>query len=241
ITLHQYDWRNSAPDMQKQRLKDFLTADRTQGFSLSEAPLMRFSLCQVADDQYQFIWSHHHLLLDGWSLSLLLQELASYYDALSLGHAIKIRPIRPYREYIAWLQHKDMAQAEAFWRGVLQGFTDPISLGIEHHKEDSTTTSQFSEQKQVLTQEVVQKLHHFAVQNQLTLNIIIQGAWALLLHHYSGCEDLVFGTTVSGRSEEVPEIETMVGLFINTLPVRVKVTGDISLISWIKDMQDDSV
>src|SRR5918996_735113 len=117
------DWRGLSPSEQQGRFEAFLEADRVRGFELGQAPLMRCALLRVAEDAYQFVWSHHHLLLDGWSLPLVLKEVLAYYDAFCRGQELHLGSPRPYRDYIVWLQRQDLAQAEGFWREALQGIT----------------------------------------------------------------------------------------------------------------------
>ncbi|HYY15781.1 MAG TPA: condensation domain-containing protein, partial [Gammaproteobacteria bacterium] len=114
--MEQQDWRDLAALEQEERLEAYLKADRRRGFQLSKAPLMRLALFQVAEDTYHFVLSFHHLLLDGWSLSLVLKEVLACYEAFRGGREFRLERPRPYRDYIAWLQQQDLAQAEGFWR-----------------------------------------------------------------------------------------------------------------------------
>ena len=128
LPWRQHDWRSMSAVEQERQLEAFLAEDRAQGFELSKAPLMRLTLLQLAEDTYQFVWSLHHLLLDGWSLPLLLQEVFQMYDAFRAGRELHLDVSRPYGDYIAWLQQQDLSQAEAFWRQTLKGFTTPTVL-----------------------------------------------------------------------------------------------------------------
>src|ERR671918_2513532 len=119
------DWRGVSPSEQQARLEAFLEADRARGFALGQAPLMRCALLRAAEERYYFVWSFHHLLLDGWSLPLVLKEVSACYEAYCGGRAISLKHPRPYRDYILWLQRQDLAQAEGFWRQALRGFTAP--------------------------------------------------------------------------------------------------------------------
>jgi amino acid adenylation domain-containing protein len=187
---------------------------------------------------YQFIWSYHHLLLDGWSVSLVLEEVFAFYEAFCLGQNLHLKHSRPYEDYIAWLQQQDLTLSETFWRQVLKGFTVPTSLRVDRalgnlsHKGENYSVQQIQ-----LSVAATTALQSFARQHQLTINTLVQGAWALLLERYSGEQDVVFGATVSGRPPNLVEVESMVGLFINTLPVRVQVSPDADLLSWLKEIQ----
>ncbi len=223
---------------QQERIETCLIVERERGFEISQAPLMRFMLLQLAEKHYKFIWSHHHLLLDGWSSSLLLQELFACYQALSQGKDIHLQKPRPYRDYIAWLQKQDLSSAETFWQRYLKGFTTVTSLGI-----DQNFGNQISENKNYNTQLLrlsnteTAALQSLARQQQLTLNTIVQGAWAILLSRYSGENDIVFGGVVSGRPTTLAGVESMVGVFINTLPVRIDLNPQEFLIPWLKQLQ----
>lgn len=233
------DWRG-IPEFQQQ-LEDLLQQQRQQGFNLSKAPLMRLTLIQKDENLYQFIWCYHHLLLDGWSIPLLIKEFLAFYQ----GKSLDLKPSRPYRDYISWLQQQDLAKAEYFWQENLNGFTTPTSLGIS--RLINNTESQeyiYKEQEYQFSTEFTTQIQIFARKHQLTLNTLIQGAWALLLNCYSGENDLVFGTIVSGRPANLAGSETMIGMFINTLPVRVKIpleTRYIASLPWLKQLQEQQI
>ena len=239
LNIEQQDWRGDAETTQQERFEELLEADRRRGFDLSNAPLMRLYLIRVEDDAYRFLWSSHHILLDGWSASLLLKEVFTLYEAFVAGQQVHLEEVPPYSDYIAWLQEQDKSEAEAFWRQTLAGFTVPTPFGIGRpavslsEQEDTYGTHQFS-----LSADLTSALQTVARQQRLTLNTLIQGAWALLLSRYSREKDVVFGMTVSGRPAALPGVEQMIGLFINTLPVRVRVPDDASLLSWLQQLQE---
>jgi len=242
VPCSQQDWRGLSSVEQQEQLQAFLQADRKQGFQLSKAPLMRIALIQMDEETYQFIWSHHHLLLDGWSLSLVFKEVFAFYEAFRRGQNLHLKPCRPYQDYIAWLQQQDLTKTEAFWRQILQGFTAPTPLGVDKASEGlSRQGESYAEQQLQLSAATTAALQSLARQHQLTLNTLVQGAWTLLLSRYSGQEDVVFGATVSGRPAALAGVESMVGLFINTLPVRVQVSPTAYLLPWLKQLQAQQV
>jgi non-ribosomal peptide synthase protein (TIGR01720 family) len=242
LPWQQHDWQELSSTEQQAQLESLLQADRMQGFILSQAPLMRVILIQLAENTYQFIWSCHHILLDGWSMALVFKEVFTIYEALCQDQNIFLAPSRPYRDYIAWLQQQNLSQAQPFWEQMLKGFTAPTPLGLDRangKKADSergydTQTVQLSAATTAVLQSVAQK-------HQLTLNTIIQGTWALLLHHYSSERDVVFGATSSGRPTNLAGAESMVGLFINTLPVRVQVSLPEFFLPWLKQIQAQQI
>ena len=236
------DWRSQSPGEQQTQLEQFLQTDRKQGFQLNRAPLVRFALIQIAETAYYFVWSYHHLLMDAWCKPLILNEVLTLYRAFSQGKDLKLPPPLPYRDYIAWLQKQDFAQAEAFWRQSLQGFTQPTQLPIGNTLDNSLTDrgEQGGQQIQfsVLLSEA---LRTFAQQHRLTLNTLVQGGWALLLSCYSGETDVLFGATVSGRSPNLIGSESIVGMLINTLPVRVQVSEEADLLPWLQEIQSQQI
>jgi Non-ribosomal peptide synthetase modules and related proteins len=242
LPWEQGDWRDLSPSEQQVRLEAFLQADRERGFELGQAPLMRCALMRVAEDTYQFVWSFHHLLLDGWSLPLVLKEVLGCYEAYCRGRELRLESPRPYRDYIAWLQRQDLSQAEGFWRKALQGMTAPTPLpigrsaGVRLEREP-----RYEEQGLRFSAALTGQLQALARGQRLTLNTLVQGAWALLLSRYSGEEDVLFGVTVSGRPAGLVGVEAMVGLFINTLPVRVQLPPQASLLPWLEQLQGQQV
>jgi amino acid adenylation domain-containing protein len=242
MPLAQQDWRAFSETEQQERIADYIRTDRQRGFELSKAPLMRLALFQLADEAFHLVWSCHHILMDGWSVGLLVREVFAFYEAASHGQQPALEPVRPYRNYIAWLQRQSMPDAEAYWRKVLKGFTAPTSLAVDRPGELAPDAEPvYGEQRAVLSTATTAALQSLARQHQLTLNTIVQGAWAVLLNRYSGSEDVVFGATVSGRPPELEAVESIIGLFINTLPVRVRVAPEESLLSWLKRLQEQQV
>ncbi|MFN8474509.1 MAG: amino acid adenylation domain-containing protein [Anaerolineae bacterium] len=238
-----FDWRG-LPDAERQaRLEDFLRSDRRVGFHLTQAPLMRLALICFADDDYRLIWSHHHLLLDGWSTAVVLREVFATYAALVAGREPDLAPTRPFRDYVAWLERQPLDAAEAYWRQALAGFSTPTSLQIEHLLDQSapdngrSDDNAFGECRARLSAAATANLRAFARRSQVTLNTLLQGAWAILLSRYSGEDDVLFGATVAGRPAELAGVDEMVGIFINTLPARVSVLPNAELLSWLRSLQ----
>ncbi|MGG0815881.1 non-ribosomal peptide synthase/polyketide synthase [Paenibacillus alvei] len=238
----QDDWRQLSQAEQEQRLQQYLADEKQQGFQLDQAPLMRVGLFRIGlegAEQYRMVWSFHHLLLDGWSVSLLLRELFQLYRSYSQQYEeLQLPPSRPYRDYMEWLHEQNLQQAELYWKEQLSGFQTPTPLVMEK-KQAAANESSYEELRLELTEKVTANLLSMMKRKQVTMNTMIQGAWAILLSRYSGDSNVVFGATVSGRSANVPNIEAMVGLFINTLPVRVRVNRDDYLMDWLWQLQDE--
>jgi len=242
VQVETYNWQELSAQEQQKQLKVFLDSDRQNGFQLSQAPLMRLYLIQLNKNSYQFIWSHHHLLLDGWSFPLVIKDLLNFYQAISQGKTFQDKPALSYRHYIAWLQQQNQEPSEKFWKQKLKGFTTPTPLTVEKRLTNPENNNiSFSEQQLQLTASTTTALQSFVRQHRLTLNNLVQATWGLLLSRYSQETDVVFGATVSGRPPSMVGIESMVGLFINTLPMRVQVSADTPVLDLLKDLQKQQV
>lgn len=238
LPFHELDWRELPPNVQEERLEAFLKEDQRQGFELSEAPLVRMTLIRLAEDDHELVWSFHHLLLDGWSLPLVLNDFSTF--SASEDQHVDLPPPRPFGDYIAWLQQQDLSQAEAFWRRTLKGFTDPVPLPIGRLSQNLPQQEGNHDGHTLwLPAETTAALQAFGHKHRLTTNTILQGAWAILLSHYSSKSDVLFGAVVSGRPPQLAGVESMVGMFINTLPVRVRVSPEDSLLPFLERIQAD--
>ena len=235
------DWRHLTSDEQKQHLEELLKSDRYKGFELNQVPLMRFTIIQLGEKTYQFIWSHHHILFDGWSMQIVLKEVFALYEANQRGEHLRLSPVRPYKEYIEWLQQQDIDKAQQFWQQTLKGFETPTLIGNRELLTGNRSKGIYQEKRFQLSQTATEKLQAAARQHHLTLNNLVQGAWSLLISRYSGEKDVVFGATVSGRQPGLENIESMVGLLINTVPNRVKIDNQKEILSWLKELQTQAV
>ncbi|MDZ7402464.1 MAG: condensation domain-containing protein, partial [candidate division KSB1 bacterium] len=200
LPFEQLDWRDLSAEEQSLRLEQFLTENLQRHFDLNKAPLIRLAVIRLSDQTYQFVWNHHHLLLDGWSMPIVIQEVFACYEALRQDKPIQLPPARPYRDYINWLQKQDQAAAEKYWRNELKGFTAPTPLISDPALDGKLIPEKdYDDRKLYLPEEATAKLEALARKHQLTLNTIVQGAWAILLSRYSHEQDVLFGATVSGR------------------------------------------
>ncbi|NJO94416.1 MAG: non-ribosomal peptide synthetase [Hydrococcus sp. RM1_1_31] len=246
LPLQQYDWREIEPVEQQRRLKEFILSDRKQGFDLSQECLMHLTLIRLGDDVYEFIWSKHHLIMDGWSVPVVLKEFVQIYEAFAQKQPISLEPSRPFRDYIDWLQQQDIAKTEAFWRQALKEVKEPTSLkNLEIDSFCDPRSDPFGNRQERYDEEQIKlstattaALQSLAKQHQLTLNTLIQGAWAILLGRYSCRNKVVYGCTVSGRPVELEGIESMVGVFINTLPIYVELDPQQFLVTWLQRFQN---
>ncbi len=241
LTVRELDWSDQPPDEQASRLAEYLAHDRAAGFTFNRPPLMRVTLIRLAQSSWQFIWSHHHILLDGWSLTLLMGEFLTIYEALAAGSEPSLAAPQPYGDYLLWLGRQDRSDAERFWREYLAGLTNATPLGIEHQAAGADGGVRQEHYSDSFTRAETVELEAFAREHRLTLSTIFQAAWALLLSCYSGEDDILYGFTLSGRSAPLPGIERMIGLFINSLPVRVRVRASQKLSAWLQELQSESM
>jgi len=242
LQITEQDWTGMNEEQCAAAMASYLAEDLERGFEVQQGPLMRMALMKEDDALFSFVWTTHHLILDGWSMGLLVQEVFENYEAAQRGEQMKRGAARPYRDYIQWLQQQDMGQAEAYWRKRLEGFTTPTPLGLTHAGNGKRESAEnFAHQLATLSASRTEELKAFARQQKLTLNTVIQGAWALLLSRNSKARDIVFGVVVSGRPTELAEFENMIGVFINTLPMRSEVRAEEKIGSWLSELQKEQV
>ncbi len=239
IPFFELDWSHLSPEEQENALANLCQEEEEKGFDLEKAPLMRFFVISLGKEEYQVIWNSHHLILDGWSLPIIVQRVFFLYDLFAKGQDCAFLASRRYRDYIAWLQEQDYEQVDRYWKEYLAGISEPTQLGVEKPSKEEDPSSYESHWVEWEISEL-DHLNDIAHHNKLTLNTLIQGAWALVLHRYSQDKDVLFGITVSGRSIDLPDIENTIGLFINTLPLRVKVDSEQTTLEFLNRIQWDN-
>jgi amino acid adenylation domain-containing protein len=235
------DWQDLSDARQKIKFEEFLESDRKSGVNLAKAPVMRLSLFRLGKDSYKFIWTYHHIIVDGRSRQVVIDEVFDYYDTIRQGKDLSLPPPRQYREYVDWSQQQDILKSENYWRTLLKGFLTPnhISSSRTSGFLDETNRTK-AEAETGVSESVTSRLSNIARENRLTLNTIVQGAWALLLNRYCNEDDIVFGVVRAGR-HWTPRAGNMVGLFVYTVPTRVKVSQKTPLISWLKEIRQQLV
>jgi amino acid adenylation domain-containing protein/non-ribosomal peptide synthase protein (TIGR01720 family) len=225
------DWRGR--DDQAEALAQLIDSERLQ-LDSTKAPLMRLTLVRLDDERQQLIYTHHHLLLDGWSNSLLLSEVLQRYAGLEVP-----APTGCFADYIGWLQRQDAHADEIFWREQLAKLDNPTLLAqsLAHGDSKNRSNEAFADHRQTFDVATSQRFSDFARQQKVTLNTLVQGAWALLLQRYSGQLSVAFGATVAGRPVDLPGAESQLGLFINTLPVISSPDAVESVEQWLSRLQ----
>ncbi|OAE15932.1 hypothetical protein A2T76_14750 [Pseudomonas brenneri] len=226
FTLH--DWR-AQPHLEESL--DTLAVTEQEGFELNESALLRLQLVRTGESRHHLIYTHHHILMDGWSNSQLLGEVLQRYNG---QHDAK--PAGLYRDYIAWLQLQDQALSESFWRGQLVDLTEPTRLAHAIPAPGKSGKG-YGHCPRHLEVAQTQRLSAFARQQKVTVNTLLQSAWLLLLQRYTGQNCVCFGATVAGRPAELKGIEQQIGLFINTLPVIASPYAEQTVGQWLQTVQ----
>ncbi|MCF3104940.1 amino acid adenylation domain-containing protein, partial [Streptomyces roseoverticillatus] len=221
-----------APDAAEARAVDLTDEDWARGVDIRRPPLLRFTALALGPARHRLIVTAHHILLDGWSFALLFRELFAFYG--QQGEVTARPPAHPYRDYLAWLGRRDRPAAERAWRAVLDGVGEPTYLAPAGPAPAGGTCEDVTVR---LTEEATAALTEQARRQGLLLNSVVQGAWAVLLGGATGRDDVVFGCTVGGRPAGLPGADTMIGMLINTVPVRARLDPRASLTALCERVQ----
>ena len=258
LPWHEQDLSELTETEQNSQIEAIRQADKLKNFTLSDAPLMRMTLLALGDGQYQLIWSHHHALLDGWCVPLVFAEVTECYRALQQGVPAQLDAVVSYRDYAAWLAAQNRRVASDFWAEQLTDITGatagakPLPLSFDATHDESHEKSHDEVDHLPGTHDLMvaldpsdtAKLVSVAQTLGITVNVVLQAAWALLLSRYetqSPAQKVIFGAVSSGRPAQLPGAEAMLGLFINTLPVVITVDGQLSLNQWLKTLHQQSI
>ncbi|MDQ2835884.1 MAG: amino acid adenylation domain-containing protein [Actinomycetota bacterium] len=239
VAVTMLDWSEAGPEPARQAdlLESWLSQDRKLGVSLGEAPLMRVTLMRLGATEHLMALSFHHLLLDGWSVRLVLRDLLTCYRATLAGSMPVLEPAPKYSGYLRWLHAQDQDAAKSYWQDELGDFSTPTQLRSERR----TSESGYGTAEIVFDEPASDRLKRFAREQRVTVNTLVQGAWALLLARYSGSADVVFGATMSTRPAQLDRVESMVGLMINTLPVRIRADPGQQVGNWLRGIQQSQL
>jgi amino acid adenylation domain-containing protein/non-ribosomal peptide synthase protein (TIGR01720 family) len=229
------DARGDSEAEKQYRLERFLKEDRIQGFDLQTAPLLRFTLFRWARSSFSLVWTFHHALLDGRCFPILLRELFETYER-PISEPLPDDPVESaFRQHIDWLQNQDHKQNGRFWRDYLDSFRAPTPLVVDH----KPTEVEFpqGEAWEHLDAQTTSRIRQCAESNNLTMNSIVMGAWSILLHRYSSETDIVFGATRACRKSSGARAADAIGLYINTIPVRVKLSEETPVLTILQDLR----
>jgi len=232
------DWRALSPTEQAERIAKFQARDRARGFDLHDPPLMRIGLLQLAPDYYHVVWSYHHLLVDGWCMGVLQRDFGEIYNAIATGRTPDLPPATAYSDYIRWLQNQDRDAARSYWAEYLADYTELTTLPGRR-----TQPADAEYELRELHFTLPEGLRTLANRCGVTLNTVVQTLWGLLLARYNDTEEAVFGAIVSGRPAQLAGVETAVGLFINAVPVRLRLdeTAAPSFVELLKSVQQQAL
>jgi NRPS condensation-like uncharacterized protein len=231
------DWRHKSESELLAAFDAYAHEDRCAGFDLAAAPLMRFTLIREKDSRYRFVWTLHHSVLDGWSLSTVLREVVGYYGELP---AVAPASTGSYKDYLAWLRTRDKERAREFWIEELQAAERRTPLSLRRPAADSTETGSKVKTRRLSSRQVM-AIEAFAKRSQVTMNVVLLASWAYLLSRYSSSNTVVLGQTVSGRDGEIRHVEDIVGLLVRTIPVCIEIEGNVPTGEWLKRLHARTV
>lgn len=222
-------------------LEDFRQQDILRSFDLVKDPLMRLSVIKMADNEYEFVWSHHHILLDGWCIPVLLNELVTIYRALAAGQPVKLPPAVSFAAYIQWLEKQDKAAASSYWTNYLNGYTNIAGVPPVLFPEGKVAHHVTAVEKLQLSKEKTAQLETLARKEHTTMNVMFQSVWGILLAAYNNTNDVVYGNVVSGRPAEIPGVQDILGLFINTVPLRIRFGHETRFNQLLQQVHHDAI
>ncbi|WP_298516663.1 non-ribosomal peptide synthetase [uncultured Kordia sp.] len=220
-------------------IEELKQQDRKEGFDLSASSLMRLQIYKTEKGSYEFLWSHHHILIDGWCMSILINDFYELIRSKVSGKPADLPKVLPYSRYINWLRGIDKQSSLNYWNNILSGYE-----GITRLPMDKQAVSEEYQQSHIdleISQEIYTSLKAVCAEYGFTQNTLIQGVWSYLLSRYTQRNDVVYGSVVSGRPSDLEGVETMVGLFINTIPVRVELNEEDTVTSVLKRIQEGTI
>jgi nocardicin nonribosomal peptide synthetase NocA len=248
LPWRRHDWGAEPAGVVDTRMDALLAADRADGFDLSQAPLARLHWVVLPGGERRVVWSHHHIILDGWSLPLVLRTVGEAYGALTRGEPVRIPEAPSYAAYVGWMRSRAEGAATAFWQAYLSGIREPALLvarraGASAVRADTPGGTAGSGARRshafALNEDCTRALAALAEAHRVTLSTVTLAVWSLLVHQYTGRSDVVTGFVLSVRPPEIPGVEQMVGLCIHTLPLRVHVYDDMDLADLFRAVQND--
>ncbi|QDY82829.1 amino acid adenylation domain-containing protein [Paenibacillus polymyxa] len=230
--------RNAA--QREEMVRGYKRSDMEKGFDLAQDNLMRMSIIRLEEEKYLLIWSFHHIVMDGWCSPLIFKELFDTYYTIQQSRQPMQTKETPYSHFIEWLVNQNPNEASSYWLDYLSGYEGQTVLPKKNSQEiiegyvSGKVDCKFDE-------ELTQRIKQTTTVNRVTINTLMQATWGILLQKYNNSEDVVFGTVVSGRREEIPGIETMIGLFINTIPVRIHCEAEETFTEVMKRIQETAI
>ncbi|MCB1054529.1 MAG: amino acid adenylation domain-containing protein, partial [Acidobacteria bacterium] len=235
LPVQERDWSGLSEAEVDERFGALLAKDRQRGFDLSKPPALRLRILGLGASGYLCLLSYHHILLDAWSLALVFGEILTHYRRGGEAPAAELASVVPFRTFVDWLGDRDPEDERAFWRRHLRGIDGPTRLPLDGQGPEGA--SGHGDLRASLSAETTRTLTDLASSHGVTPAVVAQAAWALVLAAFSGSDDVLFGAAVAGRPPELPGAEAMIGLFINTVPVRLRLDPRRSLLDWLARWQ----
>lgn len=235
----EYDDISKLNETEKKLYKDkFLRDDKARGFDLSRDQLMRVHILNYDTNAHKIIWSSHHIIMDGWSSEILVQEFFSIYNSMTNKLHLSLEEPCQYINYIKWLKNRNYDESKLFWKDYLKEYNNNILIPQKKQK-----SNKFA--KAILTNSIddnlVRLMENLAKKSRTTISIVIQAIWGIVLQKFNNINDVVFGLVVSGRNIDIYNIEKMIGLFLNTIPIRVTSSDDISFTDLLIKLSENLI
>ncbi|MCY7421231.1 MAG: amino acid adenylation domain-containing protein, partial [Chitinophagaceae bacterium] len=240
LPVNEVDVSNLNAEQQKNYLNNFVESDRTAGFDIEVPPLMRLSLFRLNQTTFKMVWTSHHILFDGWSLHILFYKFLQAYEKLSSGRQLSIINEDPFSDYIHYLDNRDASPEEDYWRSYVKGVEDGTTLPVNQvAKKHNEKVLEYKKHVLPISPSISASLQKFAREHKITINTIFQATWAYLLHTYTHNQTVFFGVTVSGRPPEFANVESRVGMYINTVPLKSVIDDDTVIAVWLQNIQQE--
>ena len=234
------DFSDLSKNEQEKALKKAIAEDQHTSFDFTIPPLMRATLFKISDDEYQMVWTHHHIIIDGWSMPIIMSELLEAYDIYCVGKEPIEREEDQYKDYIDYIASKDEKEETSYWENYMETLQEGSLLPfVEKNIARNKGVGEFQSEKLFFDEDFTNEIRAFCQQHHLTANTLVQGVWSYLLARYTGKKEIVFGVTVSGRPSDYENTEERVGLYINTLPLHAKLQWQQSILDFLKELQNE--
>ncbi|MGD2087201.1 MAG: amino acid adenylation domain-containing protein [Candidatus Aminicenantes bacterium] len=228
-------------DTRKKAIEAFKEKDRQRSFNLMKDVLLRVAVLHTGDAAYEIIWSFHHIIMDGWCLGILFKDFLAIYHAFLENRPYQLPAITPYKKYIHWLNQQDEKKSRNYWAKYLEDYEQKTSIPkMKGINEEELEGYEYKRVSIAFNKTETRAMNNLAVRNQVTLNTVIQTIWAVILSKYNWAQEVVFGAVVSGRPSEIPGVESMVGLFMNTIPLRVSCKPGTTFKNLLRQVQEDT-
>ncbi|MCK4260422.1 MAG: amino acid adenylation domain-containing protein [Halanaerobiales bacterium] len=235
LDVRSYDFANTSNEKYDQWITEILRKDREEKFDLEQVPF-RVTLCQFGEEKFALIISHHHILYDGWSTGIILKEFFDTYNKLAKNEEFVKLKKNKYSSFIKWLKNQDYKQNETYWKEYLDNITVQPFLPVKCSRKKEERATEITQYKFSFTEDLTNEIENFVKEQSTTLATLLYSGWGILLQRYNNMKDVMFGTTVSGRNADINNIEDIVGLFINTLPLRINTNANNTVLDLLDDV-----